>query len=173
MQNERQDEVMSLFKVNRDLPLGRYRLREVFSGIEEAAPLKKCIGNSGTLDRILNETYVTLPPERGYMYVNDEDGSLIVGADYLRTANANYLYLDVIHELVHVKQYLQGKELFDENYSYVDRPTEIEAYQCSVEEARRIGMNDDAIAEYVYVEWVSRNEHARLLKTLGVRPVSI
>jgi hypothetical protein len=163
---------MSVFKVNRDLPLGRYKLREIFSGIEEAVPLKKCVGNPGMFDRILDETDVTLTLDGGYMYVNDEDGSLVVGADYLRIASANYLYLDIIHELVHVKQYLQGKELFDENYSYVDRPTEIEAYQCSVEEARRIGMDDDAIAEYVYVEWVSRKEHVRLLKTLGVRPIS-
>ena len=121
------------------------------------------------MDKILEETYVSLVPERGYMYVNDEDGSLAVGADYLRTASVNYLYLDVIHELVHIKQYLQGKNLFDENYSYVDRPTEIEAYKCSVEEARRIGMDEDTLAEYIYVEWISRKEHARLLKTLGVR----
>jgi len=163
---------MSAFTANRTLPLGRHKLKEVFSGIEEAEPLKRCVGNSGLLDKILDETYVTLTPEDGYMYVNDEDGSLVVGADYLRTGSDNYLYLDIIHELVHVKQYLQGKNLFDENYSYVDRPTEIEAYQCSVEEARRIGMDDDALAEYIYVEWISRKEHARLLKTLGVRPTS-
>jgi len=163
---------MSAFTANRTLPLGRHKLKEVFSGIEEAEPLKRCVGNSGLLDKILDETYVSLTPEDGYMYVNDEDGSLVVGADYLRTGSDNYLYLDIIHELVHVKQYLQGKNLFDENYSYVDRPTEIEAYQCSVEEARRIGMDDDALAEYIYVEWISRKEHARLLKTLGVRPTS-
>jgi hypothetical protein len=161
---------MSGFKVNRDRPLGRYKLREVFSGLEEAVSLQRCIGNSGLLDRILDETYVTLSPEDGYMYVNDEDGSLVVGADYLRTATPNYLYLDIIHELVHVKQYLQGKDLFDRSHSYVDRATEIEAYHCSVEEARRIGMDDDAISEYVYVEWISRKEHVRLLKVLGVRP---
>jgi len=162
---------MSVFKVNRDLPIGRYKLKEIFSGIEEAESLRKYIGNSGLLEKILDETYVTLSPEEGYMYVNDEDGSLVVGADYLKTATPNYLYLDVVHELVHIKQYLQGKDLFDKNHSYIDRPTEIEAYQCSVEEARRIGMNEDAIAEYVYVEWISRKEHVRLLKVLGVRAV--
>ncbi|HUK29244.1 MAG TPA: hypothetical protein VLV31_12535 [Candidatus Acidoferrales bacterium] len=163
---------MSEFKANRGLPLGRYKLKEVFSGIGESESLQKCVGNHGLMSKILEETYVTLVPERGYMYVNDEDGSLVVGADYLRTASANYLYLDVIHELVHVKQYLQGKELFDENYSYVDRPTEIEAYKCSVEEARLIGMDEETLAEYIYVEWISRKDHARLLKTLGVRSTS-
>jgi hypothetical protein len=159
---------MQSFRVNRNLPEGRYRLREVFSGLREAEALSEYIGSRKQLQQILEKTYVTLTQDSGYMYVNDGDGSLVVSLGYLQTADARYLYLDVIHELAHVKQYLDGRELFDENYSYVDRPTEIEAYQCTVEEARRIGMADDAIAEYLYVEWITRKEHARLLKTLGI-----
>lgn len=159
---------MQSFRVNRDLPEGRYRLREVFSGLGEAESLTAYVGSSAQLRRILEETDVTLTQDTSYMYVNDGDGSLVVGLGYLQTADAHYLYLDVIHELAHVKQHLDGRELFDENYSYVDRPTEIEAYQCTVKEARKIGMADDAIAEYLYVEWITRKEHARLLKTLGV-----
>jgi hypothetical protein len=104
------------------------------------------------------------------MRVNEEDGSLVIGLKYLHDADERYLYLDVIHELVHVKQYLDGKELFDEEYSYADRPTEIEAYQCSVEEARRLGMTEEQIAQYLYVEWMTRREFARMLETLGVDP---
>ncbi len=159
---------MQSFRVNRDLPEGRYRLREVFAGLEEVEPLNAYIGSRTQLRRILEETDVTLTQDTSYMYVNDGDGSLVVGLEYLQTADAHYLYLDVIHELAHVKQYLDGRQLFDENYSYVDRPTEIEAYQCTVKEARKIDMADDAIAEYLYVEWITRKEHARLLGTLGV-----
>ncbi|MGA2972425.1 MAG: hypothetical protein ABSE39_07355 [Candidatus Bathyarchaeia archaeon] len=159
---------MQSFRVNRDLPEGRYRLREVFAGLKEVEPLNAYVGSSKQLGKILEETDVTLTPDTSYMYVNDGDGSLVVGLDYLKTADAHYLYLDVIHELAHVKQYLDGRELFDESYSYVDRPTEIEAYQCTVKEARKIGMADDAIAEYLYVEWITRGEHARLLKALGI-----
>jgi hypothetical protein len=158
------------FKANRDLPEGRYRLRDVFSGFEGVEPLVRVVGGPQPLKKIIEDTYVTLTHETHYMYVNDEDGSLVIGADYLATADTRYLYLDLIHELVHVRQYLDGKELFDESHSYVDRPTEIEAYQCTVEEGRNIGMDEDAIAEYLYVEWVTRKEHARLLKTLGVNP---
>jgi hypothetical protein len=160
------------FRVNRDLPEGRYRLLDVFSGLEEAESLSKCVGNPKLLARILKETDVALSPEDGYMYVNDADGSLVVGLDYLRKADAHYLYLDIIHELVHIKQYREGKELFDNTYSYVDRPTEVEAYRCCVEEGRKIGMTDDALADYLYVEWITRRDHARLLKTLGVLPSS-
>ena len=161
---------MKSYRVNRDLPEGRYKLRDVFSGLEDVDPLKKAVGNSSVLKKIIDSAQVTITPGTEYMYVNDDDGSLVVGLEYLRTADTRYLYLDVIHELVHVKQYLDGKALFDESYNYVDRPTEIEAYQCAVEEGRKIGLDDDAIAEYLYVEWITRKEHARLLKTLGVRP---
>lgn len=162
---------MDSFKVNRVLPTGRYRLREVFTGLEEVQPLQTCIGDNGRLEQMLEETHVTLTKEPEYMYINDEDGSLIVGLDYLKTGDLRYIYLDVIHELVHVRQYLDGKELFDKSYSYVDRPTEIEAYRCCIEEGRKIGMTEAALADYLYVEWITKVEHRRLLKTLGVQVV--
>jgi len=160
------------FTVNRSFDLGSYRLREIFSGLEEVEPLIKCVGDTSTLKQMLDRTRVTLKDEDGYMYVNDEDGSLVVGLEYLKSGELNHLYLDVIHELVHVKQYLQGHELFDRRFRYVDRPTEIEAYRCCVEEGRKKGMSEEAIAEYLYVEWITEREHERLLKTLGVNAPS-
>ena len=163
--------LLNSFKVNRDLPAGKYRLPQVFSGLQDAQPLKKCIRRRSLLRRILEETEVTLTANgTRYMHVNDKDGSLVVGLKYLHDADERYLYLDVIHELVHVKQHLDGKELFEEEYSYADRPTEIEAYQYTVEEGRRLGMTEEEIAEYLYVEWMTRKEFARMLETLGVAP---
>lgn len=159
------------FRVNRDLPAGRYRLPLVFSGLENVRPLNKCIPNSLLLRKILDETEVTLTANgTRYMHVNDEDGSLVVGMKYLHDADERYLYLDIIHELIHVKQYLEGKELFDEEYSYADRPTEIEAYQYTVEEGRRLGMTEQEIAQYLQVEWMTKKEFARMLETLRVKP---
>ena len=158
-----------VFSANRSLPEGNYSLRDVFSGLEDVEALVKCVGDRLTLRRILDGTRVTLKDEDGYMYVNDEDGSLVVGLEYLKSGEEVHLYLDVIHELVHVKQFLQGRDLFDHKYSYVDRPTEIEAYRCCIEEGRKIGMSEEAIAEYLYVDWISKADHARLLKTLRVK----
>jgi hypothetical protein len=157
------------FTVNRNLTEGDYRLRHIFSGLDNVQPLIKRMGSAQILKQILDKTRVTLKDEDGYMYVNDADGSLVVGLEYLRTGQPTYLYLDVIHELVHIKQFLQGRELFDRRFTYVERPTEIEAYQCCVEEARRIGLSEEAIAEYLYVEWISKWDHAKLLQTLGVK----
>jgi len=79
------------------------------------------------------------------------------------------IYLDIIHELVHVKQFMEGKELRDGNFSYVDRPTEIEAYRHAVEEARALGMNDKQILEYLRTERMSDENLNRLAKAVNVK----
>ena len=91
----------------------------------------------------------------GYMWVNDTDGHLMISSSYLSQGDKVDIYLDLIHELVHVRQFMDGKELFDEHYSYIDRPTEVEAYRCSVEEARRLGLSDQRICHYLKTEWMS------------------
>src|SRR5213593_2375124 len=52
------------------------------------------------------------------MGVSDEDGHLVVSTHYLRTGKRRDIYLDVIHELVHVRQFREGKELFPEGFEY-------------------------------------------------------
>jgi hypothetical protein len=67
-----------------------------------------------------------------------------------------------------VKQYMDGKELFDGNYEYVDRPTEIEAYRYTVQEARRLGLSDRRICKYLKTEWMSQEDLRKLAKHLQV-----
>jgi hypothetical protein len=161
--------LLNFFKVHRNLHVGRYKLSEVFSGLETARPLKKFIRDRSLMRRLLRNTDVTLTRNgTRYMHVNERDGSLVIGLRYLSEADERYLYLDIVHELIHLKQHLDGRKLYDEEYSYADRPTEIEAYQYTVEEGRRLGMTEEKIAKYLYVEWMTRKEFARMLKTLGV-----
>ncbi len=103
------------------------------------------------------------------MGVSDEDGHIFASQQYINKGEAWSVYLDIIHELVHVRQFHEGKNLFDSKFSYVDRPTEIEAYTVAVEEARRIGMNEEEIFEYLEVPWVTDEEHRRLAKSTGLR----
>jgi hypothetical protein len=79
------------------------------------------------------------------------------------------IYLDLIHELVHVKQFMDGRELFDVHYSYTERPTEVEAYRHTVEEARRLGLNDARICQYLKTEWISDQDLKRLANAVGVK----
>jgi hypothetical protein len=67
-----------------------------------------------------------------------------------------------------VKQFMEGKELFDHNFSYVERPTEVEAYRTAVEEARRLGLGDRRICSYLKTEWMTDEEFGRLAKAVGV-----
>ena len=140
---------------------------EHFKGFEQVEAVKRIFGEK--TEKVLSELRVEFSGRRGYMGVSDTDGHLIVSADYLNCGDVVDIYLDVIHELVHVRQFMEGKELFDDRYSYVDRPTEVEAYEHTVEEARRLGLNDDRICEYLKTEWMSNNEMKRLAKTLNVK----
>ena len=63
---------------------------------------------------------------------------------------------------------MQGKELFDPRYDYVERPTEIEAYRYAVKEARRIGLSDEQICCYLKTEWMSEYDFKRLAESVGV-----
>jgi hypothetical protein len=102
------------------------------------------------------------------MYVDGSDGHLVISKRYLTNGDKTDIYLDLIHELYHVKQFLDGRELFDPRFDYVERPTEIEAYRYCVQEARRIGLNDDRIRQYLWTEWMSEPDLKRLAKAVNV-----
>ncbi len=104
----------------------------------------------------------------GYMGVDNTDGHLFVNGRYLNNGDRTDIYLDVVHELCHVKQWMDGRELFDERYDYVDRPTEIEAYRYTVQEAKRIGLNRERILQYLKTEWMSEEDLHRLVKNMGL-----
>jgi hypothetical protein len=63
---------------------------------------------------------------------------------------------------------MEGKELFDPRYSYVERPTEIEAYRYCIQEARRLGLNDERIRCYLRTEWMSEDDFKKLAKSVNV-----
>ena len=154
--------------VNRRLGTGPKRLTTVFPGLE-ADPNFRAIFNDGLRAKVLAETKVNLVPEDSYAYIDDEKGWVNLGLSYLKTGEERILYLDILHELTHIRQWHEGKELWDRRYNYVDRPTEVEAHQVAVDVARNLGMNDREIADYLRVEWTSREEHERLCRRLGVR----
>lgn len=155
-------------EMNRDVTVTLHRFTGHFKGFERVEAVREIFG--GETEKVLENLKVEFySSRRGYMGVSDQDGHIMVSAYYMRNGNERDLYLDVIHELVHVKQFLDGKELFENRWEYVDRPTEVEAYQHAVKEARRIGMNDDEICEYLKTEWMSEEDLEKLAKSVGVR----
>ncbi|HZY93012.1 MAG TPA: hypothetical protein VFG07_09630 [Thermoplasmata archaeon] len=156
-------------KIQRRAPIRLYPFQRFFRGFEKTVPIQELFGRKAA--EILRKLKVEFfSPPFGYMGTSDEDGHLIVSSHHLRTSDLRTVYLDVVHELCHVKQFRAGRPLFDRKKKYVDTPTEIEAYAFTVKEGRRIGMTDAQLFEYLKVEWVDASDHKRLARRLGVFP---
>jgi hypothetical protein len=153
--------------IDRNAAPGSVPFNRVFRGFDRVGAVRAIFGDS--TDDVLAALTVELAEGRGYMRINDGQGSIMVNTKYLKEGQETHLYLDVIHELVHIRQHREGKELWDKQYAYVDRPTEIEAYSVAVEEARKIGLSTEELVEYLRVDWVSEDDFQRFLLTLGVK----
>ncbi|HJU14461.1 MAG TPA: hypothetical protein VJ792_08420 [Candidatus Nitrosotalea sp.] len=158
-----------LIKINREVTPGTYQIEDVFSGLREAAILEKVFGSRQELDDVFSSIKLVVDASTHYMHVKNEDATIVVSPHHLKNSDQVTLYLDIVHELVHVRQQRQGLDLYDNSYSYVDRPTEIEAYIVAVEEAKRLGMEHEKILDYLHVEWISPDEHKRLADNVGLR----
>ena len=154
---------MRRFRVNK-VGVGEYRLSLVFKGLEASRVLQSVFGEE--LKKVLNETLVNINRHPWIIWVNEENGEININEDYLRENDMQTMHLDVVHELIHVKQLSEGKKLFDARFSYVDRPTEIEAYRLTVEEALDMGLSREDIVDYLRVDWVTEEEHQRLVKAV-------
>jgi hypothetical protein len=138
---------------------------DYFKGFERVEAVRNLFGDqTEEVLRNLKVEFIWI----GYMGVDNSDGHLLVSGRYLNTGDRVDIYLDVIHELCHVKQWMEGKELFDPNYSYVDRPTEIEAYRYTIQEAKRIGLSNTRIRNYLQAEWISDQDLQKLIKNVNI-----
>jgi hypothetical protein len=154
-------------QIDRSAAPGTFPFTRLFRGFEAVGAVRAIFGEN--TDEVLGGLEVEVIESRGYLRINDGKESIMVNSKYLREGQETHLYLDVIHELVHIRQLREGKELWDKDYAYVDRPTEIEAYRVAVDEARRIGLSEAEVVDYLKVEWVSDEDFRRFLTTLGVK----
>lgn len=139
---------------------------EYFKDFDKVPAVKGIFGEE--TEKILSNLKVDLSWLGGYMYVDSSNGHLVISKSYLNTGDKIDIYLDLIHELYHVKQHMNGRELFDARYDYVERPTEVEAYRYAVQEARRMGLSEERICLYLKTEWMSESDFKRLAKAVNV-----
>jgi hypothetical protein len=140
---------------------------DYFKGMENVKAIRQIFGEK--TEEVLRNLKVEFMWFGGYMFVNGADGHLMISANYLKNGSKVDIYLDLIHELVHIRQFMEGKELFDVHYTYTERPTEVEAYRHAVEEARNLGLSDDRICQYLKTEWMSSKDLKRLADALSVK----
>jgi hypothetical protein len=155
-------------RLNRIVRVGAstHMFTDYFKNFERVDAVRGIFGEK--TEGVLRNLKIELMGFGGYMGVDNTDGHLMVNARYLSSGDKIDIYLDVIHELCHVKQFMEGRELFDSRYDYVERPTEVEAYRYTVQEARRLGLSDKRICQYLKTEWMSDSDLKHLAKTLGV-----
>jgi hypothetical protein len=154
-------------EIVRSVPVTTHPFTDYFKGFEKVKAVREIFGEK--TEEVLHNLRVEFGGRRGYMGVSDVDGHLLISAQYIKEGDIVDIYLDVIHELVHVRQFMEGKELFDDNFSYVKRPTEVEAYRLAVEEAKRLGLSDERICEYLKTEWMSNRDLERLAEAVNVK----
>ena len=179
--------VPAMFRPAKETPLGRFPLLKVFSGLEKTVPFRKYPGDDDANLETARRTWAHITPGPGWMYVaprrtppevraagfrmvESKDDEIVVAQSHLVNSPGMDVYLDIIHEFLHILQRKQGRELWTGRIPYVDRPTEVEAYSLSVAEARRLGVPDSYLREYLRVTWVSKTDYLRLLRHLGVSP---
>jgi len=167
--------IFRILRLFRKIPLSRilnagastHQFINCFKDFDKVNAVRGIFGEKTT--EVLSNLKVDFTLFSGYMYVDSSNGHLVVSSRYLKTGDKIDIYLDLIHELCHVKQLLEGKDLFDQSYTYVERPTEIEAYRYTVTEARRLGLGDKRICKYLKTEWMSDRDFKFLAKNVGVR----
>ena len=158
-----------IFKAKRNVSIGEYKFIQVFVGVENSPTLLRLFGSQRDMSKIVRHLKVNINESDWGIWLDHNTGAVCVGAKYLAASKINCLYLDVIHVLVHVKQFLDGKDLLDQTFEYVDRPTEIEAYRYTVEEAKRLDMTENDILRYLRVDAVDDTELGRLIEKIGVK----
>ncbi len=157
------------FKVTRQVSIGEHRFSEVFMGLDNSPTLLRVFGAKANMLQITRHLKLKVEGYDWGLWLDRDTGTVCISRRYLLSARMNFLYLDVMHVLVHVKQFLEGRELNDQAFEYVDRPTELEAYRYTIEEARRMGMEEDEILKYLRVDSVDDSELGKLMEKIGVR----
>ena len=174
------------FRVERTLAPGRHRLLAVFPGLERLPLARRIEPDAAKRTPLFGSTEVEVVDEDMWMYVAPHEvpktsrargwkpvvaptsDCIVVGLGHLRESPALVLFMDIYHELRHVVQRRDGANLWEPGVSYVERWTEVEAYRFVVAEAKELGASDAFLRDYLKVEWISDEEHRKLLSAVGV-----
>ena len=157
------------FRVKRNTEIGEYRLTDVFAGLESSSSLMKVFGSRSQMTKIMKHLKLRVEPNDSGLWFDRDTSTICIGSKHLRGAKADFLYLDVIHVLVHVCQFLEGRDLNDQAFEYVERPTELEAYRYTVAEARKVGLDEGEILRYLRMDAADDSELGKLMDKIGVK----
>jgi hypothetical protein len=163
-------------KVNRNAPRAALQpFTDYFKGFEKVGAVRAVFGDE--TEQVLSRLKVGfISNRRMYMGIRDGDGNVAVGTYHLRHSPKRVLYLDIVHELFHIKQWMRDKEWFTREHEkfmgdfslYYSSPLEVPAYKHTVREAERLGMAHHEIAKYLEMRPVHPKIWDAFLKEMGV-----
>ncbi len=157
------------FRVRRDARIGEYKLTDIFTGLDASSSLAKVFGSKPQMVKIIKHLKLRVEPNDSGLWFDRDTGTICIGMKHLAGAKADFLYLDVIHVLVHVCQFVEGRDLYDQAFEYVERPTELEAYRCTIAEARKVGLDEAEIRRYLRMDAADDSELGKLMDKIGVK----
>ncbi len=164
-------------RINRKAPFpALLPITDYFKGFEKVGAVRDIFGEK--TDSVLDNLKVGfISSRRMYMGIRDKDGNIGVGTFHLKHSDQRTLYLDVVHELFHVKQFMENRKYFREEHQkfmgnrslYYVSPIEVPAYKHTVQEAKRIGMSFNEIAEYLKMGPVPPRVFNKFLKAVNLK----
>jgi hypothetical protein len=132
---------------------------DIFVNFDKVPVIKKTLGKN--TKKILSTLEVGIYNGMGYLWIDNHEGrlKLMASKKYILKGRRLYIYLDVVHELVHIKQNAKGIDLWNDEYEYLEKPTEIEAYTVAAKEGKRLGMSERELKSYLSSPWNSREDN--------------
>jgi hypothetical protein len=152
--------------VVRKLPSGDHPYRKLLPRIDESPAVCRIESPLIPLGTLLNSAHVRIKQREGYCFVDIVIPAIVLSEEYYQNAHPIDLYLDLAHELTHLRQLAEGQNLWDHSLDYVDRPTEIEGYAVAVEEGLRLGMTEADIMHHLSNPWMNESETTRLRRNI-------
>lgn len=151
----------------RDLPPGLHPYLQLFPRAAESPGLARIEPDPTKRKDLLRHSFVFIRPGPGFAYIDIEMPAIVLAEEYYRTGQDLDLYLDLLHELAHIRQHHEGRDLWDERFAYVDRITEIEGYAVAVEEGRRLGMSDAEVVAHLSNPWMDDEDVRKLQRNVA------
>ncbi len=146
---------------------GIHRVVDVLPGLAKREAFAEICGDVDP-DKLMEAAHLLCFRGDGYPRVDDHTGHILCPDGYISEHEPLIVYLDILHELVHVRQVLEGRQVYHFPEPYVEWPTEIEAYRITYDEAKRLGVPDDWFWRYLAVPWIEEAEIVRLGRAIGM-----
>lgn len=154
----------SSYPIVRDLPPGHHPLLALLPNLATCPLLPRIVGAHSNL---LAQTMVRITPSPCICHVDTTEPCIVVDPSYYHAASPQDLYLDLLHELTHLRQHLDGQNIWDDRLPYEQRPTEIEAFAVAVLEAQRRGLSEATILAYLRQPWLTEAAVQQLWANIG------